>query len=130
MMSPRGVRSAIVASAGRGEPEGKEGERTAFVVERREVVEKLESTHDRLGRRGIHVVEVNEIVDTELLQLENNRRKVAAQNLGVGLLLQLRAHERASARVVKTSSHTTHLLDEIALRVKAEALSRDWKSVV
>ena len=68
---------------------GARNERTALVVERGEVVEQLERTHDRLGRGRVHVVKVHEVVDAELLELEDDGREVAPQNLGVGLLLEL-----------------------------------------
>ena len=39
----------------------------ALVVQRAQVVEQLESAHQRLGRRRVHEVEVHEVVDAELL---------------------------------------------------------------
>jgi hypothetical protein len=125
MMSPRGVRSARIISDALF---GTRWDRlTALVVERSKVVEELESTHDGLGCRGVHVVKVDQIVDTQLLQFENDRGKVAPENLRVRLLLKL-MQGWASVPVDVEKRTGTDFLDEIALRVEPEALSRTGPS--
>jgi hypothetical protein len=61
----------------------------AVVVERAEIVERLERAHHRLGRRRVHEVKVHEVVDAQLLQLQHDGGEVGAQNLRVRLRDQL-----------------------------------------
>mmetsp|Transcript_80034 Transcript_80034/g.214217 ORF Transcript_80034/g.214217 Transcript_80034/m.214217 type:complete len:283 (-) Transcript_80034:1008-1856(-) len=68
---------------------GTEVRQVPVVVERPEVVEELEGAHERLGRGGVHEVEVHQVVDAQLLEGEHHRPQVGPQHLGVGLLLQL-----------------------------------------
>lgn len=78
---------AFVSSESTLENEGTK--RTAFVIESGQIVEQLERSHDRLRCRRIEVVEMNEIIDTELLELENDVGQIGSQNFRVGLLLEL-----------------------------------------
>lgn len=59
----------------------------SFVVYGRQVVQKFEGPHERLWSRRIHEVKVDEIVYSELLQLENHGTQVRPQNLGVRVIL-------------------------------------------
>mmetsp|Transcript_2137 Transcript_2137/g.3137 ORF Transcript_2137/g.3137 Transcript_2137/m.3137 type:complete len:391 (-) Transcript_2137:559-1731(-) len=61
----------------------------AIVVQCPQIVEQLQGPHQRLGRRGVHEVEVDQVLHTELEQGEHHVAHLGAQDLGVGLLLQL-----------------------------------------
>mmetsp|Transcript_20473 Transcript_20473/g.61034 ORF Transcript_20473/g.61034 Transcript_20473/m.61034 type:complete len:369 (-) Transcript_20473:525-1631(-) len=62
----------------------------AVVVEALQVVEHLESAHERLRRGRVQEVEVDQVVDPQLLQGQHHDAEVGPEDLGVGLLRQLR----------------------------------------
>ena len=59
------------------------------MVERAERVQLLERQHERLVRRRVHEVEVQQVVDAERLQQEDDVAEVRPLDLGHGVLLEL-----------------------------------------
>ncbi len=49
-----------------------------FIIEGAEIVEEFEGSHHRLWGGRIHKVKVDQIIDSELFELQNNTRQVAA----------------------------------------------------
>lgn len=47
--------------------------KVAVVVERRQVIEQLQGSHQSLRSWGIHEVEMDQIVDAQFLQLKDHR---------------------------------------------------------
>ena len=60
-----------------------------LVVERAEGVQLLESDDERLVRRRIHVVEVNEVVDAQALEQQHHVAQIGALYLGYRVVVEL-----------------------------------------
>ena len=82
----------------------------ALVVERAQSVELLERADERLGRRRVHEIEVDEVVDAERFEHEHHRAEVGALDLRNRVLVQLvgervgGVHAEALARRHSTGS--------------------------
>lgn len=61
----------------------------AVIVQRAQVVQQLQGTHQSLGGWRIHKVKVDQVVNTKFLQLKHHRSQVGTQNFGVSLWLKL-----------------------------------------
>ena len=58
-----------------------------FVIECSEVVKQLQGPHEGLWGRGVHEVEVHQIINAELLELQHHRTEVGAKDFGVRVVL-------------------------------------------
>merc|ERR1719384_2738340 len=61
----------------------------SVVIQGRQVVEKLQGSHQSLRSWRVHEVEVNQIVDAELFELNDDSAQVRPQYLRVGVILHL-----------------------------------------
>merc|ERR1719445_487009 len=59
--------------------DGSELSQVAVIIQGRQVVEKLQSSHQSLWCWGVHEVEMNQIIDTKLLELNDDSAKVRPQ---------------------------------------------------
>ena len=79
---------------GKGRKEGSKVEgrylsHVTIIVEGSEVVQHFEGSHEGLGSRGIHEIEVHEIINTQLLQVEYYRAQIGSENFWVRVWLQI-----------------------------------------
>ena len=58
----------------------------SFVIKSTKIIKLLEGSHQCLWSRWVHVIEVNDIVDSEFLEIENHCCKVRSLNLRVRVL--------------------------------------------
>lgn len=60
-----------------------------IIIQSSEEVQHFQGSHKRLRCRGVHEIEVNEIIDTELFQLQDDASQVRSENFRVCIVLHL-----------------------------------------
>jgi hypothetical protein len=77
---------------------------------RTQVVKKLQCAHEGLGRRRVHEVEVDKVIDAKALQRKHNVGQVGPQDLGVSLPSQ-QHRTTTTATAIHSHIHTRNKIN-------------------